>query len=1385
MIESIELKHVQIGSKSQWFYFHDERVHRFQGKFFVLYNVTKERIRALMNNFVQSEALKKIWLTLAAETRDLLFATKLVSHQKIKANSFAFGTLVDLSYFVCHYNSDNATVGSNLKVVKEEITCFFQHDKSKLLIIFRTTNGGAKMNGKRESFETHRYQILVKYSSLNNILLAPSFKNKTLTVYLMLSHPPLLYELEQDVAHEENGRRNDADGTRKIHVNDITASDNWVRVTHFHGIKAADFGKFNVIRLEFPQIRNDDYLKTNLDKSVCCPWSVISCIQRFKNIPLHFASITYTQNDRYLKPFKIPANLPFNVIYALSSVLSLNSQVVDELRFKRQENEFEAIVLDFSNRNAKVLEEAFFEIFYSIERGLFIRIVPALQQVFERLSSDTRYFEKSDATKKSAQRIRRAILTPTRLIINPPQPFLESRFIRNSDPDFALRLLIRDDDQQSLAFTVCNFGSVKRQRNFLDKTVIEPIARGITIGNRKYEFLGSSTSQLRDIGMFLYAEDNLSRDAVAIRNSIGQISEIRNVAKYVARVGLAFSQALAHIDVPQNKNIVKLLPDIKGGKHPHSGKPYTFSDGVGMISPDLAKKVCVALGRYNIPSAFQIRYAGCKGMLTLNPNLKGEQMIIRESMQKFKSSSTSLEIIKVSEPRAVYLNRPLITLLDQLQVPAKVFLQMQMKILRTLTHSFLSEREAAKLIKSHSPLQLRVSFDHLISSGINLLNEPFFRSVLDTLMARCVYDLKMKARIKVPPDSGRIMFGVLDDTRLLQYGEVFVQYSDEEDTSDRKILTGEVLVTKYPCMHPGDVRKLKAVDIPNLHHICDCIVFPSHGARPHPDEMAGSDLDGDEYSVIWYKPLLFPGPNHAPMDYPDTTPEQLNREVRTEDILDFYATFIQYNSVGIIASAHLAFADRLEKGVFDKLCYKLAEKYAVSLDFAKTGKNEQLSFKDRPTFYPDFMDKFSEKPTYLSRRALGQLYRQVCFFELCLNEQIALDIASDPNPLLVHPNWKQFRENAIIAYKDYVYAIQSYQKQFNVDSEAALLSGTSIKLSKYASSKNEAKDAHEMIDRLVKNLFKMMREVFEREFQTLYNNEEAKELRMAKASAWYVMTYELNYNNSSPYFGLPWIVADLLALLAKEQRSAIDNSGECIKDSLEASARLIDFELGKKKNSVSEASVDSVTERIETAKRILINWLENQRELRIGLKKNRSQLESKLFGVLNESVLEYIHDSSQIQSVGVIVINVFKELIESMFKADACNNDPCLNALGLCALITLNRFIRTRQLYHILPTQVNSRVSQPNEVAMLTFHLSLSYSEKFAEKVVQDKQAFVDLLKEASGVDEITCEAYQQSNSYWYLLLTASGTKWSLEILRNIVSQPSFYKDVVHGTLSQ
>lgn len=88
---------------------------------------------------------------------------------------------------------------------------------------------------------------------------------------------------------------------------------------------------------------------------------------------------------------------------------------------------------------------------------------------------------------------------------------------------------------------------------------------------------------------------------------------------------------------------------------------------------------------------------------------------------------------------------------------------------------------------------------------------------------------------------------MLDETGILQYGQVFIQIS--VDPKNPKLgtrkLNGPVMITKNPSIVPGDVRMLRAV-VPSkdsthpLNHLVDVVVFPRNGPRPHTDEMAGT-----------------------------------------------------------------------------------------------------------------------------------------------------------------------------------------------------------------------------------------------------------------------------------------------------------------------------------------------------------------------------------------------------------------------------------------------------------------------------------------------------------------------------------------------------------------
>lgn len=139
----------------------------------------------------------------------------------------------------------------------------------------------------------------------------------------------------------------------------------------------------------------------------------------------------------------------------------------------------------------------------------------------------------------------------------------------------------------------------------------------------------------------------------------------------------------------------------------------------------------------------------------------------------------------------------------------------------------------------------------MLAAGYQPQTEPFVKMLLEAFRASQLVDLRKRSRILEP--KGRVLMGCLDETKSLSYGEIFLQVTpalgrrkglrDGLETFDSYpigsaanqniayVVTGWVIVAKNPCLHPGDIRKLKAVDGPGLRHMVDCLVFPQKGHR--------------------------------------------------------------------------------------------------------------------------------------------------------------------------------------------------------------------------------------------------------------------------------------------------------------------------------------------------------------------------------------------------------------------------------------------------------------------------------------------------------------------------------------------------------------------------
>jgi hypothetical protein len=311
---------------------------------------------------------------------------------------------------------------------------------------------------------------------------------------------------------------------------------------------------------------------------------------------------------------------------------------------------------------------------------------------------------------------------------------------------------------------------------------------------------------------------------------------------------------------------------------------------------------------------------------------------------------------------------------------------------------------------------------------------------------------------------------------------VFVRYTRNignklpGPTAERIVLQGPILLTKNPCIVEGDIRMYEAVDVPALHHLCDVLVFPRYGPRPHSDEMAGSDLDGDEYTVIWDDQLYLQR-NEKPFDYTSLTEEVKaeNEEQFRREMANFFVNYIKQDSIGRIANAFLVNSDLY--GITSEVCKRIANKHMEAVDFPKTGiappplnpKWDDNVPPERSERVPDYMEK-NHEPSYISHRLNGQLFRRIKTIDdilsLASDEERDVTVPADPIIMaaLEHETDQtvkdQYYDTAKKDYEAYSAMLQSLIDSYGIGSEGELFSGCFMTLKNRLSDKGKRCERH-------------------------------------------------------------------------------------------------------------------------------------------------------------------------------------------------------------------------------------------------------------------------------------------------------------------------------------
>ena len=272
-----------------------------------------------------------------------------------------------------------------------------------------------------------------------------------------------------------------------------------------------------------------------------------------------------------------------------------------------------------------------------------------------------------------------------------------------------------------------------------------------------------------------------------------------------------------------------------------------MTDGCSPISVELAKDIWRSLQKgkrrpaklRNVPSAFQFRLGGAKGMVVQDPTIRGKLVRLRPSQTKFTSENLTFDVQSTSaRPKAMFLNRPLIVLMEFLGVNTERIIALQNDSISRAQSVRSSSIDASKVIQQHG---MGASF-HLPSLFSNLSNilhldvgnaeEPqeessvwtsqLIESALHCVETHILRELKYRAHIEVP--GSYTLLGVSDEMGCLREGEIFATVFDER-TGLHKHITGDVAITRSPQIHPGDMQLVTAVRRPELEHLKNVVVF--------------------------------------------------------------------------------------------------------------------------------------------------------------------------------------------------------------------------------------------------------------------------------------------------------------------------------------------------------------------------------------------------------------------------------------------------------------------------------------------------------------------------------------------------------------------------------
>ncbi|KAI7901753.1 RNA dependent RNA polymerase-domain-containing protein [Cokeromyces recurvatus] len=733
---------------------------------------------------------------------------------------------------------------------------------------------------------------------------------------------------------------------------------------------------------------------------------------------------------------------------------------------------------------------------------------------------------------KNHTMIRRVLITPTS--IYPLQPVIEPmNNLQYHFQEYADRFLyVQFTDEHLEPIGPIEDENQAPPNNKIYSRIFSILRRGLRIAGRTYEFLGSSIDNLREHGCWFFSPTH-KMNRTKILHWMGDFQEIKTVSTFVNSVGQEFTPRLLTIEIKPNE--IEEIDD-------YYYNDCNFTLDCGKMSPQIARDLANQLDMDYTPSVVRFNLCGSRGILMLSNFLTKRKIQLRSSQIRFESRNLQLEIIKVSKPNPVYLDKRSITLLSSLGVKDYIF----QDILEDNLTSWGKDAHKKtsiylELLVKHYKNNCMDDFQRILNCDFLDQRDPFIFNLVAAFQNSLVRGIKEDCKLYVK--NGIRVFAIMDETGSLKPGEIFLQVTYSAGLSSDKILVeGPCVVYRDSSCFPEDVKVVNAIKHPRLRHYTNVLVYCSHDMRDLPSSCSNDDNDEDNFTIIWDHRLIPTNTSTGIRSYKTTVTSNSLENITFKEAAKFFTTYISRDILHSLNDAYIALADRHKEGIFNGGCVYLSQHMSRALDFAKTGVYATLNHGLSRYPYPDFMNRNSLQ-TYYSNKSLGSLFRTAN--QLKYSAYITNHCTYDPR-LYVEDMYKYVVEARKMKAK-YDHSLRILLGQYSVQTEIEFISGHIISWPKYLNPQRRP-----IYCEHIRAAYGRLKYFWKQQFDSflIYKNidgspkEESEILEQieARVAAWYYVTYhpsehksDVIYNSTLlRYMSFPWVVDDYLCYVASK-----------------------------------------------------------------------------------------------------------------------------------------------------------------------------------------------------------------------------------------------------------